>query len=133
MTEATIIPYEGKMTRENAIDILRCQKDGNAVEALEMAIKALEQEPCEDCISREEVMNCVDNRGGNYYFNLREQIKKLPSVIPIEALKDSRPTGEWIREKNGTYTCNLCGANIWGYWLEHVEANFCPQCGAKMK
>ena len=45
MAEATIIPYEGKMTRENAIDILRCRKDGNAIEALEMAIEALEQEP----------------------------------------------------------------------------------------
>ena len=52
--------------------------------------------------------------------------------MAIEALKDSRPTGEWIREKNGTYTCNFCGANIWGYWLEHIEANYCPSCGAKM-
>ncbi len=33
------------MTREEAIDILRCRTDGDAVEALEMAIQALEQEP----------------------------------------------------------------------------------------
>ena len=32
------------MTREEAIDILRCRTDGDAVEALEMAIQALEQE-----------------------------------------------------------------------------------------
>lgn len=31
------------MTEQNAIDILRCKTDGNAVEALDMAIKALER------------------------------------------------------------------------------------------
>ena len=52
------------MTREDAIRHIKWIKDNghtanylNEKEALDMAIKALEQEPCEDCISRQESEN----------------------------------------------------------------------------
>lgn len=54
------------MTREEAIIILDCKRPygdcgcGASIEeiedALNMAIKALEQEPCEDCVSRRAVL-----------------------------------------------------------------------------
>lgn len=58
-------------------------------EFLEMPIKALEQEPCEDCISRAELINktikrnsiwikITDSRG----MNLQEIIDELPSIQP---------------------------------------------------
>ena len=34
-----------------------------AFEALDMAIKALKQEPCEDCISRQAAIDAVQSRG----------------------------------------------------------------------
>ena len=54
-------------------------------EALDMAIKALEQQPCEDCISREAVLRLVEqypNIIGNRCVGLMADIKHLPSVTP---------------------------------------------------
>ena len=58
------------MTREEAINKLNWALDNNTIEnvqsaydyiiALKMAIKALEQEPCEDCISREDAINKIE-------------------------------------------------------------------------
>ena len=67
------------MTRENAIDILRCRKDGDAIEVLEMAIEALEKEPniakdgtltvsVEDGNKVSRVLVCGDNHFGGLYY-----------------------------------------------------------------
>ena len=60
---------EAKMTREEAIKILKnergyfCDFKGcQEQQALTMAIKALEQQPCEDCISRQEAINRIEVR-----------------------------------------------------------------------
>lgn len=45
----------------------------------EKAIKALEREPCEDCISRQAVIDIVNNP---LNIRLDEIIKKLPPVTP---------------------------------------------------
>lgn len=54
------------------------------VEALKMAIKALEQEPCEDCISREELIQHgrfgVDMYGKPIFYINSEMLSRLPSV-----------------------------------------------------
>lgn len=61
------------MTREEStIQSLMCH-----IEALEETIKALEQEPCEDAISRQAVLDIVNNP---LNIRLDEIIKKLPSV-----------------------------------------------------
>lgn len=100
------------MTREEAITILQkikptpCRADGKstthtlATIALDMAIKALEQEPCEDCISRQAVNKLVDElaraisdekchiqRGRNYGRIIRD-ILELPSVEPEQKGRD---------------------------------------------
>lgn len=93
------------MTREEAIEILKeiidegwLISDNNkctAINVLEMAIKALEQEPCEDCISRKAVTDtticegiscnecslntCEDGQSGCL---LKERVDKLPPVTP---------------------------------------------------
>lgn len=60
------------MTREEAINILYGMRADNfnlndlytkdKYDALGMAIKALEQEPCKDCISRTEAIKSIDER-----------------------------------------------------------------------
>lgn len=59
------------------------------VNALEVAVKALEQEPCEDAISRKEILNRLEESGIYGYFEqkwmenkLEEVIKSIPSVMP---------------------------------------------------
>jgi hypothetical protein len=95
------------MKREEAIKMLRGMKAENLnlanlytkdkYNSLDMAIKALEQEPCEDCISRKAVLNMSDIVGemptySHPYDNLKEvvyveDIESLPSVTPTCKLK----------------------------------------------
>ena len=50
-------------------------------EAVNMAIKALEQEPCEDAISRSDAIRVAS--GYCHWTNIPDELAKLPSVNPI--------------------------------------------------
>lgn len=83
--------------------------DASHIEAFDMAIKALEQEPCEDAISRQAVLEQLDVYcKSNCKYTEAEQdvmcracdtgscielIENMPSVTP------ARPKGEWISPK----------------------------------
>ena len=97
------------MTREEAIEIIeknlevsRWRYSELFSEALEMAIKALEQEPCEDCISRTQAIKAMDeleNEDIEAYGckipegfdgeRARLSICLLPSIQP-------KPKTEWV-------------------------------------
>lgn len=89
----------------------------------------LEQQHCEDCISRADVLALAEKgtlvSNGNYK-SVCKAINELPSVIP------KQETGEWIPlnykdEMWGyVYKCSNCGAT-------EYKDNFCPNCGAKME
>lgn len=49
----------------------------------------------------------------------------------IKKKKYGRPTGEWIRNDNGTYSCCVCQS--WIPKEQHGYARYCLYCGAKMK
>lgn len=103
-------------------------------------IKALEQEQCDNCISRQAVLNKINevcfseekewidfrvSWGSNGQRDLIiEFIESLPSVTPKQKI------GHWI--DRGTcepwYTCSECGRLGWC-----KEYYFCPNCGAKMR
>ena len=71
------------MTREEAIFILRGKRDisgEKTAEALDMAIKALEQEPCVDAISRQAVMEICNEEWDSDL--IVERIGQLPSITP---------------------------------------------------
>lgn len=86
------------MTREKAIDIFKCLAYHNlrpSEEEIDEAIKALEQEPCEDCISRQDVIDIInfedkwlfDAKSHNAdtkiaFSGLKSKVKDLPSVAP---------------------------------------------------
>ena len=77
------------MTKEIAIHNLFALKLRSRVtsdrEALDLAIKALEQQPCDDCISREDVLALAEKgilvSNGNYK-SVCKAINDLPSVTP---------------------------------------------------
>lgn len=81
------------MTKEQAIEVLH-ELDGSLYEtqqvALDMAIKALEQQPSEDCVSRKELYNhCFDatiiGKSGKSITRgilLEDEIDGLPPVTP---------------------------------------------------
>ena len=89
------------MTRKEATSLLKSRVDliksnypeiDDYCEALEMAVEALKQEPCEDCISREalltsleEPMNWTDSEAEiqqqRDYEGFIELVKSMPSVV----------------------------------------------------
>lgn len=99
-----------------------CQE---AITAIDMAIEALEQQPCEDCISRQEAINCVTLN--EFRYKIVEDIKILPSVTPKEKTAAWVPTDE---EPHEIYECNACGWLL--YANDRTDFKYCPNCGARM-
>ena len=119
------------MSREEAISILNHNVSAYLYgtkwsEALEIAIKALEQEPCEDAISREAVLEKAvyteTEEGWCGYTVDVDYIKSLSSVTPKEK------TGRWIFDEilDRHYYCSECKSMGVDYW------DYCPECGARM-
>ena len=130
------------MTREEAIEVIEqdipCEYDTDLIEALNMAIAALKAEPCEDCVSREAVLDALTKIGRwKHYFNEAQTvaeciraIENLPPVTPKQR------TGEWndyytSQKGNDVFNCKLCGATFI-VTQGKDDMNFCPSCGAKM-
>ena len=102
----------------------------------------LKQEPCEDSISRQAVLDLIvanhtKLNGVNVvmYSPLYKDIKQLPSITP------QQNTGHWILS-DGYWRCSKCrekallkfdnfGTRTPEYI--HVESKYCPNCGAKME
>lgn len=120
-------------------------------EALDMAIKALEQATCEDCISRQAVEEMIKaelpERGMweiegdkeketvcEVCVELMQKLSDLPPVTP------QPKTGKWIFHKsfdNGRKNCNECiECSQCHTWLGHdcyAKTPYCPICGARME
>jgi len=128
---------------------------GKDLEALDLAIKALDQEPCEDAISRDELLKAIDtwDKFGcdadtklvpyqDYYIpyihydDVVKCIKGMPSVTP------KPKTGYWIKEekefivpsrlrpiKETVSICSNCNGHYIGI---NEDFKYCPYCGAKM-
>lgn len=129
------------MTREEAIARIKNHKIAHKMnepraiyisEALDMAIEALEQEPCEDAISRQAVLDAVedDNRNGMWScFASDDDAQKFKTVIKdLPPVKPQEPkTGHWIEDENEMEVwCSACGE-------ENDECSrYCPNCGCRM-
>ena len=100
---------------------------GKDLEALDLAIKALDQESCEDCISRQAVLDVIERE--EFKGDAISEIEKLSSAIPqpkmgqwnIYKLSQGGIDEEWLE-------CSEC---TWSNALS-IPRNYCPHCGAKM-
>ena len=130
------------MSREEAIDLLdnligmvEDNHESDYDTALQMGIKALKQEPCEDAISREAVIKTVDahtNEDGTLDDDISVILEELPSFKPQEK------TGHWIEEDmfdgDVAYRCSECSEL---FWIESGTPkdngyDFCPKCGKRL-
>ena len=87
------------MTREKIIQGLY-KGDSRAIKE---AIKALEQEPCEDCISREAVKNILPRQkfvSYEAYLSCMADVDKLPSVTPTRKKEEWIPCSERLPKPN---------------------------------
>jgi hypothetical protein len=146
------------MTREEIIDGLRLLEDnmvyfdellndkGEYIDVHELlfeAIKALEQEPCEDAISRKDAINAIKRTVATEQI---KELKRLPSVQP------KPKTGHWKFIQRGKFIdicCSECGYvsvkdYAYNYTIDQLDEqekkdffakahmNFCECCGVKM-
>lgn len=129
------------MTKEEIIDGLEIYTVGRlnnsmvhiTIEELQNfidAIKTLEQDTCEDCISRQEVLEIAKSSKSNWIDNsvLFNKVCELPSVTPAEKI------GQWVFNDtvNEHAHCSECGyGNV--DLVNGKTHNYCECCGAKME
>lgn len=117
------------MTREEAIKELKIRFVGEydrQREAKDMAIEALELKSCDDCVSREAVLEILSNYGcTNREGLLFKDIQALPPVT------STRKKGKWIEVNTNMYTCSNCSHcfTIVPEDNQIQQFNFCPNCG----
>ena len=102
-------------------------------------LEYLEQEPCEDAISRQAVKDlfCRICMESNLCYRSKETCEDLKLFDKLPSVKPQERTGHWIRFKefeNGYYhiKCSECGQ----YWSIDGHAKifkYCFNCGAKME
>ena len=103
--------------------------------AIRLGTTLSKQEPCEDCISRDEAIKpfLVDSTEEWTSADVVKYLKSLPSVTPVEKVGhwfvDERP------ESNREIICSNCEQPIFKYHKMDFDyrPNFCPNCGAKMR
>lgn len=133
------------MTREEAIEVIEqdipCEYDTDLIEALNMAINALEHPernvvtvlPCGDTISRQAVIDVIERE--QFKGDAVSEIEKLPPVTP------ERPKGEWVKYSiprcgEQHYKCSHCDEYVnFGLYGDFYTKDFiyCPHCGADMR
>ena len=126
------------MTNEKAIKIFNtvllfgkcdCPKE-EIEECLRIAIKALEQEPCEDAISRQAVLDIAKTSKSNWIDNsvLFKKVNNLPPVTP------QPKTGHWIDIMVGDMPAQACDRCNTFYPLAYTGGGhkYCPNCGRRM-
>lgn len=144
------------MTREERIDwlcrlrswvvappLMTAEQKSKFIEALTETIEALQTEPCEDCISRQAVLDkinevCFSDEWLEYRLSYgsngeRDYIIKfiewLPSVQPEQRTGTWKIVdvlhGEWEGTKK--YACDKCGEKVGVF-----KSNYCPNCGRRM-
>ena len=106
--------------------------------------KALEQQPCEDAISRDAVIEGIEElkripwvlstRSRGYEYLITETLDVVKDLCVKQLPSVTRQTGEWISRETdgqrfpfwGRYKCSVCGECS-------GNTDFCPNCGADMR
>jgi hypothetical protein len=120
-------------------------------DALQMAIKALEQEPCEDTISRAEAeaifrnarskLNPSEYKTADEFntrdlmlLNAEQLIHLLPSVKSQEPKKESEKCNYTIQNDLVVDGCrHKPVASTFSFFNECGDYKFCPYCGRKIE
>ena len=113
------------------------QSEGEkTIDALQNAIKALEQQPCDDAISRQAVIDGLisiaktkakSDAQKSLMGRVMFFVEKLPSVTPQQKV------GRWIEHiNNGMHYIECPKCSSWFLRMYLTRNSYCPNCGAKM-
>ena len=137
------------MTKEAAKRILYVYRAVNLVdashrEAFDMAIKTIEQQPCEDAVSLAQVFEILENLMGIPYeldrpINKDDVIESMDAIRALPPVTPARKKGKWVIKATGfppepMTVCSECGFDRDYYIFPRGchKMNYCPNCGAKM-
>ena len=96
----------------------------------------LEQEPCENAISRQDTLKTIIKhlgiRSEEYLLPAEEAIykvvKNMPSITPQQKV------GKWIRIDKDKLKCSECEViHYIAQYPQSANINYCPNCGTKME
>lgn len=94
------------------------------ISIINSVINYLEIEPCQDCVSKNRVINAILGDGSipsNIANRLKQNIEALPSARLL------RSGGKWIREKGDRSSkCPICSE------FSINQSKYCPNCGAEL-
>ena len=112
---------------ENITEIKKCEA-GVYAEALELAIKALEQEPCKDAISRQAAIRLAEQ---GQVQGFEWQFKKLVVLPPVSV---AEKVGKWIlTDKEEEIYCHVAICSVCGKEsINEGVDDYCSWCGARM-
>jgi len=123
------------MTKDEALQILdTIPTISEQVDALEMAIKALEQQPC-DAISREAALEKMADYVASGYADSAEDFKEYSRIIcQLPPVTPQQKYGKWILtiEDWNKWTCSKCGYVKRTDIHVNIGWKFCPSCGCRM-
>ncbi len=118
----------------NRLDIAEYDKERlrEEVTRLEEKIKALEQEPKTDCISRAKTCDYIAEFI-NHEYSTQSECEMVDAMIEgiqhLPSVKQEPKTGHWIYN-NGSYKCQFCGHEITG---REEDLQYCCKCGARLE
>ena len=92
--------------------------------------EALEQEPCDDCISRREAIYIVEEYGigGEDWVQRKDCKELLEKLSPVQS---EQRKGKWIYDGD-QIICNRCNTAFTFMSLK-TATRYCANCGAKMQ
>jgi hypothetical protein len=136
------------MTNEQAISIMTIQRPRigtkEKLEAYDMAIEALEQKPCDDCISREALRQKLQKRH-DFFVNAYGSFKDMPlndkarvdeissciaEVVNAPSVTPQPKTGRWMHPYKLDIACECSECHI--QMPITKSFNYCPNCGCRM-
>ena len=102
------------------------------------SLPSAQPEPCEDAVSREAVLDAIDEwkeacadsghkETASDIMLIRKDFIELLPVTPKQR------TGKWILDRSGAYCCSECMEPCAGYVMMKPRDKFCKMCGAKME
>ena len=142
------------MTREERLELLKqiekdihvCSLDSTFEEdakscALHSVIEELEQEPCDDAISREAVIELTFNEPNytdalNVLTEIRDKVRVLPSVQPSRTQmvdKSNFDIRQYRADLDSAYECGKASVqpSRKGHWIwnDEIDRYVCDKCG----
>lgn len=128
MTNEELIRYGKDYLHD--LETACCSISDTHKEFVRESIKSLEQQPCDDCVSRKAVIDAIYANGvwENEYNLTSSRIKK--AVENLSSVQPKPKTGYW--DKTGcSYRCSEC--MVMPVFKDIRTLKYCPNCGADMR